>query len=400
MDLKYSQLQIETHQHKTSMKQERLLSLDAFRGFTIAGMILVNNPGSWGHIYPQLAHASWHGWTFTDWIFPFFLWIVGVAMTFSFSVRKQKGDSDSTLILNVLRRSAVIFALGLFLAGFPFGLLWDHQFSFSSIRIPGVLQRIAVCYLIASIIYLKMSMRGQIIAIGVLFVSYWMMMFYIPVPEYGAGLFEKGRNFAAYIDSLFLSGHMWSVSKTWDPEGIISTIPAIAMTLIGSLTGDYLRMSGHSKSEKSMWMIVFGAAMLLIGAFLDMWMPINKSLWTVSYTIFMSGWALSVFGIFYFLIDAKGIQRWAYPFVVYGMNAIFVFVLSGVAGRAMGLWKINVQFSDGSFKDVSLKTILTQNLFDPFFSPLNASMMHAIVWICVMYLIVWVMYKRKWFVKV
>lgn len=382
------------------MKSERLISLDAFRGFTIAGMILVNNPGSWSHIYPQLAHASWHGWTFTDWIFPFFLWIVGVAMTFSFDVRKKKGDTNGKLILNVLRRSAIIFGLGLFLTGFPFGLLWGHSFSLDSIRIPGVLQRIAVCYFLASFIYLYTSVRGQIIAIGALFVSYWLMMFYIPIPEFGAGLFEKGKNFASYIDSVLLSGHMWSVSKTWDPEGIISTIPAIATTLFGSLTGDYLHRSSHSKEEKSAWMFVFGAGFLLLGAFVDMWMPINKSLWTVSYVLFMNGWALCVFGIFYFLIDAKGIKKWAYPFVVYGMNAIFVFVLSGVAARTMGLWKFNVQLSDGTLKDVSIKTILTQNLFDPFFSPLNASMIHAIVWISVMYLIVWVMYKKKWFVKV
>lgn len=382
------------------MKPERLLSLDAFRGFTIAGMILVNNPGSWSAIYPQLAHASWHGWTFTDWIFPFFLWIVGVAMTFSFAVRTARGDSKEKLLLNVLRRSAIIFALGLFLAGFPFGLLWNHHFDLSTIRIPGVLQRIAVCYFIASLIYLYTSMRGQIIAIGVLFVSYWLMMFYIPVPEIGAGVFDKGKNFAAYIDSMILSGHMWVVSKTWDPEGIISTIPAIATTLFGAITGDYLRKSEHSKIEKSAWMFVFGAGFLLLGAILDMWMPINKSLWTVSYSIFMNGWALCVFGIFYFLIDAKGIKKWAHPFVVYGMNAIFIFVLSGVVGRTMGLWKFNVQLSDGTRADVAMKTIITQNLFDPYFSPLNASLMHAIVWITVMYLIVWVMYKKKWFVKV
>ncbi len=382
------------------MKSERLVSLDAFRGFTIAGMILVNNPGSWSNIYPQLEHASWNGWTFTDFIFPFFLWIVGVSMTFSFAVRKSKGDNNTKLLLGVLRRSAIMFGLGLFLAGFPFGLLWGHHFEWGTIRIPGVLQRIAVCYLISSVIYLNTSMRGVIAAIGVLFVTYWLFMFYYPVPEFGAGLFEKGRNFAAYIDSIFLTGHMWGATKTWDPEGLFSTLPAIASSLIGAITGDYLRQSPHDKTEKSVWMFVFGSGLLLLGAILDMWMPINKSLWTVSYTIFMAGWALCIFGIFYFLIDAKGIKKWAHPFVVYGMNAIFVFVLSGVAGRAMGLWKFNVMLSDGTFKDVAIKTILTQNLFEPFFSPLNASLMHAIVWISVMYLVVWVMYTRKWFVKI
>jgi predicted acyltransferase len=382
------------------MKTERLISLDAFRGFTIAGMILVNNPGFWADIYPQLRHAEWNGWTFTDWIFPFFLWIVGVAMTFSFAARSSKGDSRSKLLLNVFRRSAIIFALGLFLAGFPFGLLWNHNFNLGSIRIPGVLQRIAVCYLISSIVFLYTSRRGQIILIILLFVSYWFMMFYIPVPEFSAGLFEKGKNFAAYIDSLILSGHMWSATKTWDPEGIISTIPAIATTLMGALTGDYLRRSEHSKIEKSAWMFVSGAALLLIGAILDMWMPINKSLWTVSYSIFMGGWALCIFGIFYFLIDAKSIKAWAHPFVVYGMNAIFVFVLSGVIGKTLGIWKFNVQLTDGTYANVSIKNIIMQNIFEPYFSPLNASLGFAISFIMVMYLIIWIMYKKKIFIKV
>ncbi len=382
------------------MKSERLISLDAFRGFTIAGMILVNNPGSWEHIYPQLEHAEWSGWTFTDWIFPFFLWIVGVAMTFSFANRISKGDSKKNLLLNVLRRSAIIFLLGLFLAGFPFGLLWQHNFSFATIRIPGVLQRIAICYLVSSLIYLYSTSRGQIISILVLFISYWLMMFYIPIPEFGAGLFEKGKNFAAYIDSLILNGHMWSSTKTWDPEGLVSTLPAIASTLLGALTGDYLRKSEKSKIEKSAWMFVYGAAFLLAGTILDMWMPINKSLWTVSYTIFMAGWALCIFGIFYFLIDAKGISKWAKPFTVYGMNAIFVFVLSGVVGKMLYLWKFNVRLSDGTYSDVSIKTLLMQNIFDRLFSPINASLAFAVCWIAVMYCIVWLMYNKKIFIKV
>jgi predicted acyltransferase len=382
------------------MKSERLLSLDAFRGFTIAGMILVNNPGSWSNIYPQLKHAEWNGWTFTDWIFPFFLWIVGVAMTFSFAVRISKGDSNKKMIINVLRRSAIIFALGLLLTAFPFGLLWNHHLNLSTIRIPGVLQRIAVCYLISSIIYLFVSTRGQIISIAILFAAYWLMMFFIAVPEIGAGIFEKGKNFAAYIDSIFLTGHMWGATKTWDPEGLISTLPAIATVLFGTLTGDYLRKSEHSKIEKSAWMFTAGAALLLIGAALDMWMPINKSIWTVSYSVFMAGWALCVFGIFYFLIDAKGFKTWAHPFIVYGMNAIFVFVLSGLVAKSMGYWKFNVQLSDGTFADVSIKTIIMQNIFDKLFSPINSSLAFAICFIGFMYIIIWVMYKKKIFVKV
>ena len=382
------------------MKTERLISLDAFRGFTIAGMILVNNPGSWQYIYPQLRHADWHGWTFTDWIFPFFLWIVGVAITFSFAARTSKGDSKSKLLLNVFRRSIIIFALGLFLTAFPFGLLWNHNLNLETIRIPGVLQRIAICYLISSIIFLYASKRGQIITILFLFISYWLMMFYIPVPEFGAGLFEKGKNFASYIDSLILTGHMWSATKTWDPEGLISTLPAIATTMMGLLTGEYLHKSEHSKVEKSAWMFTAGAALLLLGAFLDMWMPINKNIWTVSYTIFMGGWALCIFGIFYFLIDAKGIKKWANPFVVYGMNAIFVFVLSGIVAKTIGMWKFYVQLSDGTYANVSIKNLIMQNIFEPYFSPINASLAFAISFIAFMYFIVWFMYRKKIFIKV
>lgn len=382
------------------MKAERLISLDAFRGFTIAGMILVNNPGSWQYIYPQLKHAEWHGWSFTDWIFPFFLWIVGVAMTFSFATRTAKGDTKSKLVLNVFRRSAIIFALGLFLTAFPFGVLWNHNLNLETIRIPGVLQRIALCYLISSVIYLYTSLRGQIITILLLFISYWLMMFYISVPELGAGLFEKGKNFAAYIDSLVLSGHMWSATKTWDPEGIISTIPAIATTLMGVLTGEYLHKSEHSKIEKSAWMFTSGSALLLIGAFLDMWMPINKNIWTVSYSVFMGGWALCIFSIFYFLIDAKGIKKWAHPFVVYGMNAIFVFVLSGIVAKSIGMWKFYVRLSDGTYANVSIKNIIMQNIFEPYFSPINASLAFALSFIVFMYFIIWLMYRKKIFIKV
>jgi predicted acyltransferase len=382
------------------MKTERLISLDAFRGFTIAGMILVNNPGSWQYIYPQLRHADWHGWTFTDWIFPFFLWIVGVAITFSFAARTSKGDSKSKLLLNVFRRSIIIFALGLLLTAFPFGLLWNHNLNLETIRIPGVLQRIAICYLISSIIFLYTSKRGQIITILFLFISYWLMMFYIPIPEFGAGLFEKGKNFASYIDSLILTGHMWSATKTWDPEGLISTLPAIATTMMGLLTGEYLHKSEHSKVEKSAWMFTAGAALLILGAFLDMWMPINKNIWTVSYTIFMGGWALCIFGIFYFLIDAKGIKKWANPFVVYGMNAIFVFVLSGIVAKTIGMWKFYVQLSDGTYANVSIKNLIMQNIFEPYFSPINASLAFAISFIAFMYFIVWFMYRKKIFIKV
>jgi predicted acyltransferase len=382
-------------------KHERLNSLDAFRGFTIAGMMLVNNPGSWGAIYPQLEHASWSGWTFTDWIFPFFLWIVGVAMTFSFAYRKERGDSDGKLLMQVFRRAIIIFLLGLFLTAFPFGLLGSH-FSLGSLRIPGVLQRIAICYMIASIIFLKTTMRGQVRVLVLLLAAYWLAVKLIPVPGYGAGILDPLGNLVWYIDSNLLAGHTWrgAPAAGGDPEGILSTIPAIATTLFGALTGQYLRGATHSKEEKTAWMFVVGSGLLFLGAWFDMYLPINKNMWTSSFSIFMAGWALVIFSIFYFLIDVKGYKRWATPLTIYGMNAIFVFVLSGVLGRLLSLTKFNVMLSDGTFADVGLKTIIMQNLINPFFSPLMASLVWAIAWDLMLFLFAWGMWKKKWFLKV
>lgn len=371
----------------TPSTHSRLLSLDAFRGATIAGMILVNNPGSWGHIYPQLKHAPWHGWTFTDWIFPFFLFIVGVAMTFSFAKRKDEGANTRALYFVILKRTVIIFGLGLFLSGFPF-------FNLSTIRIPGVLQRIAVCYLATSLIFFNTSLRAQILWIVGLLASYWTMMMLIPVPGVGAGVLEEGRNFAAYVDSLVLSGHMWSATKIWDPEGIVSTIPAIATTLFGVLCGHLLRC-GRSPEEKTAWMFVSGTALLLLGAILDMWLPINKNLWTSSYSIFMSGWALICLASFYWLIDVKGYTRWARPFVIYGMNAILVFVLSGVVARMLTL--ISITQNDGT--GISLKSWFFTALYLPLASPINASLLFAISFVLLMYLVAWAMWKKGWFLK-
>ncbi|MBI4473935.1 MAG: DUF5009 domain-containing protein, partial [Acidobacteria bacterium] len=201
---------------------ERLASLDVFRGITIAFMILVNNPGSWSYIYGPLKHADWHGWTMTDLVFPFFLFIVGASMTLSFAKRQAAGTGTTTLFVQVLRRSTIIFGLGLFMAGFP-------SFDFSTVRIPGVLQRIAVCYFFAGIIYLTTRLRGQILAAGILLASYWLLMMTVPVPGYGAGVLTVEGNLATYIDNLLLHGHIYR--PAWDPEGILSTLPAIATVL-------------------------------------------------------------------------------------------------------------------------------------------------------------------------
>ena len=213
----------------TAKTSGRLLSLDVFRGATVAGMMMVNNPGSWSHIYPPFKHAAWNGWTFTDLIFPFFLWIVGVAMTFSFSKRVEQGADRNKLMMHTLKRAGTIFLIGLFLNGFPFGLIFGHQFSWATWRIPGVLQRIAICYLVAGSITLYTGRLGQIRwTVGLLLV-YWILIKMVPVPEFGPGVLEPKGSLAWYIDSHLLSGHTWSGAPApgFDPEGIFSTLPAI-----------------------------------------------------------------------------------------------------------------------------------------------------------------------------
>jgi len=374
----------------TIQQRDRLVSLDAFRGATIAGMILVNNPGTWGAIYPQLEHSAWNGWTFTDMIFPFFLWIVGVAITISLARRQERGDTTRILLLQVAKRSVIIFGFGLFLSGFPY-------FNLSTIRIMGVLPRIAVCYFAASLLVLyTKSVRVQVCWLAGLLVSYWLLMKFVPVPGLGAGVLEKGKNLSAYVDSLLLSGHMWSQTKTWDPEGIVSTLPAIATAIFGVLTGRFLR-SERSKEEKTAWMFVAGNILLLAGATLDMWMPINKSIWTSSYSIFMAGWALVCFSTFYWLIDVKGYSRWAKPFIVFGMNAIAVYVFSEWFGK---LYDSVIVFKQPDGSELSLQETIFKNIFAPLASPVNASLVFALSYLLFIFLIAWILWKRKWFLRV
>ena len=369
-------------------KSERLLSLDVFRGIAIASMILVNNPGSWSHVYPQLRHAQWHGVTFTDLIFPFFLFIVGVAMTFSLSKQIESGADRKKLVLKILRRTAIIFLLGMFLAGFP-------NFNFSTIRIPGVLQRIAVCYLFTSIIVLRTGWKGQAYwAVGLLF-FYFLAMKFIPVPGFGAGDLSAEGNFAAFFDRIFLTGHMWSQSKTWDPEGLFSTIPAIATTLTGVLTGWFLR-SDKPKVEKTMWLLLIGNLGLLAGWTFDTWFPMNKSIWTSSYVIYTSGMALIFLGICYYTIEVLNWRKWTKPFVLYGLNSISVFMLSGFVARLTFI----IKFTNDDGTKTSLASLLYNTLYSSWLPPMTASLSWAITWITGFLILMWFMDKKKIYIKI
>lgn len=393
----------------------RLMSLDVFRGATIAAMMLVNNPGTWAHVYPPLRHAAWHGWTFTDTIFPFFLWIVGVAIPLSVSRRLEAGQSRAELFRHALRRAVILFALGLFLNSFNWlidgSLLklgfveWLRDYA-TNVRLPGVLQRIAICYLVTIVIFLRTNLRGQLVWTVLFLVTYWLLMAFAPFPVEGhgqtrwiAGVLEKGDNFAAFIDNLVLNGpvigtHVFKGGQTWDPEGIVSTLPAISTCLFGILTGHLLR-APRGAAEKTAWLLVAGALLMWVGLLLDLALPINKYLWTSSYAVFMAGLAMICFGVCYWIVDVQQRRRWAKPLAIYGMNAIAVFVLSGLIGRVL----LTVKVSTGTENSTNLQAWLLQKLFAPLASPINASLLWAIIYVLLLYLVAWVMYRKKWFVK-
>ncbi len=398
----------------------RLMSLDVFRGATIAAMMLVNNPGSWNAVHKQLDHAEWDGWTFTDLVFPFFLWIVGAAIPFSTGRRLEQGQSRTELFLHVLRRAAIIFGLGFFLNSLSLfldaslwreGLLGWCQSYLLHVRIPGVLQRIAICYLIASAIYLRAGVRVQVLSIFALLGGYWLLMMLVPVPGHGAGVLEKIGNFSQYIDNLVLNGpligtHVWKGGKVWDPEGIISTIPAIATCLFGILAGTLLR-SKLIAEAKAAWLLATGPLLLFVGVVMNAWLPINKSLWTSTYSVFMAGMAATCFGVAYWFIDVQGWRKWAKPFAIYGMNAIAMFVLAGVEGRI----SLAILLPNADGKKVPLNSFLYETLLGSFASPKtapcfgflaspeNASLLWALLYMSSLYLVAWLMYRKQWFVR-
>lgn len=367
---------------------ERLVSLDVFRGLTIAGMVLVNNPGSWSHIYWPLGHANWHGWTPTDLIFPFFLFIVGVSITLALGSRRETNEKTRSLHWKIIKRALIIFTLGLFLAGFPY-------FHLSTIRIMGVLQRIALCYLFAALIFLKTDLRKQLIITAALLVGYWLVMTLVPAPGFQPGDYSREGSIACFIDRKVLGNHIWSQGKIYDPEGLLSTLPAIATTLLGVISGELLR-SQRKQYEKVALLFIAGISCIIGGWLWNLFFPINKSLWTSSYVLFTGGLAMQFLALCYWLIDMKGYRRWAKPFVVFGVNAITLFVGSGLMAKLMGL--IKVPRADGT--KIALKTWIYDGLFLSWAPPYQASLSFAIAFILLWLGLMWILYKRKIFIKV
>ena len=362
----------------------RLISLDAFRGATMALMVLVNTAGG-PHSYGPLNHSAWNGWTITDLVFPSFLWIVGVAITLSLGKRMEAGVPKRRLFFQALRRACVIFVLGLIVYAAP-------DFNLSTQRIPGVLQRIAVCYLIACAIFLTARWRMQIVWIVALLVSYWLLMMLAPVPGYGAGDLAVRHNFANYVDRVVLGSHNYAETKDWDPEGLVSTLPSIATALLGIMAGQILKLK-RDLSERTTWLYLAGSILIALGLICNIWLPINKKLWTSSFSLFMAGMDFVIFAGFVWLIDGKGYRRHVRPLVIMGMNAIAVYMASELVETALSLKHV------GGLGSPSVHQWIYQNLFAPLASPKNASLAYAICYVLLMYAIAYGMYKKRWFLK-
>ncbi len=459
--------------------QNRLVSLDVFRGVTIAGMVLVNNPGTWSAIFGPLKHAEWHGITPTDYIFPFFLFIVGVAIPIALGKRIDAGITRD-VYFKIVSRSFLIFALGILMSAIPFFnfaetqipyalkllivlsystalflFLWDKvvpaliiagvtaavvtgftlagtlvvPYNIATMRIPGVLQRIAVCYLVVSIIFLHTNWKQQTVIGIALLLLYWLLMTVVPVPGCEiASVDDKACNLAAWLDRTILTeAHMWRSAKVFDPEGILSTIPAIVTTISGVLTGTWLKSEPPASaggqydarevtdqdpsvepastnwpaahpagSDKALGLFFAGTILLAVGWSWSLVFPLNKSLWTSSYVVYTSGLALLTLAFCYFVIDIKGYKRWARPFVIFGVNALALFVFSGIMARLMGM----IRFAGPDGKEISLQGWIFNNMYLSIWSPINASLAYAISYILFWLFLMWLLYRRRIFIKV
>jgi predicted acyltransferase len=374
--------EIQPHLTKAAVTSTRLMSLDVFRGLTIAGMILVNNAGDWSHVYWPLEHAEWNGWTPTDLIFPFFLFIVGVSMVLSFEARRARGASNGELLRHSLRRGVIIVALGLFLNGYP-------HFDLHTMRFAGVLQRIGVVYLIASVIVLYAGRAVRWAIAAALLIGYYAIMRFVPVPGFGTGILTPDGNLAAYIDRAVMYNHLY-VAHRFDPEGFLSTLPAIVTCLLGVFVGEWIRGKPARQVVRGLLVgAVFGLGLGKLWAF---WFPINKNLWTSSYVLFTAGFAMFILAVCMWLTDVRGWKLWARPFVWFGVNPLAIYFLASWLGKASVSHRIH---------GAPWKNIVYRNVFAHLFA--NAyldSLAFAMSYVLLFWLIAWVLYRRKVFIKV
>ncbi len=393
--------------------RERLLSLDIFRGLTVAGMLLVNDPGTWSAIFPPLEHATWHGWTPTDLIFPFFLFIVGITTHLSLSARRARGDDDGAILRQILRRGAIIFLLGFLMALFPFyqwgtiesmpnaSVLDRIIYRLDHVRILGVLPRIAIVYVCAALLTLRTNLKQQVTIIAALLFGYWFAMTLIPVPGEGTIgallLHDKSRNLAAFLDRAILgTKHTWVGSVTFDPEGPLSTIPAIGTTMLGVIAGRWIALSERPLIERIAGLIASGAIVMMLGLMWNWVFPINKNLWTSSYVLFTAGMAAVTLATVMWIVEHYNVRWWTKPFVIFGVNPIVAFAGSGVMARLIyTLWKIDYQG-----KSQSIQSVIYQSAFQSWLPPRVASLAFALTFVLFWLGILTVMYRRNIILKV
>jgi len=373
-----------------SRAPQRLQSLDVFRGLTIAAMLLVNNPGTWSHVYPPLEHAAWNGWTPTDLVFPFFLFIVGVATTFSLGGLIDAGVGRVGLLRKIVMRAVLIFVLGLLLQGFP-------HYDLAHLRIFGVLQRIALSYLLAAGIVLLTGVRGQALALLGLLLGYWTLMTLVPVPGLGPGVLEPEMNLSNWLDLRVLGvNHVWQETRTWDPEGLLSTLGAVASVLCGVLAGHWIR-SRRGTDAKAFGLFYAGGMTLLIGWVWSHIFPINKSLWTSSYVLLSAGIACLVLSAIFWLVDIEGYRGWTVPFLVFGTNAITAYWLSTLCGIVLD-WITLTGPVEG--EQVVLKTYLYETFYASWLAPADASLAYAVSYVVLWLGLLSFLYRRRIFIRI
>jgi len=390
--------------------RQRLVALDVFRGLTIAGMLLVNDPGSWDHIYPPLEHAAWFGWTPTDLIFPFFLLIVGVTTTISMASRRARGDDDAALRKQILKRGGLILLVGLLMTGFPYhqfyltlpgGIVFDSRTPHLDIahwRVTGVLQRIALCYTIAALLTLRTTVKQQVMIVVALLYGYWFAVTLLPVPGRGMGALVLGipdGSLAAWLDRTIIgTNHMWVGSKTWDPEGLLSTIPAIGTTILGSLTAKWLEQD-RPLSERLAALFAAGAIAMMAGLMWHWSFPIAKNLWTSSYVLFTGGCAAVSLATCMWLIDVEHFTWWTKPWLIYGLNPLFAFVLSGFLGRLVyTLFKVPTAAGL-----VPVQAAIYEIVFATWLEPRDASLAFAISWVLLFLFFLWLLWRKNIVIK-
>lgn len=366
------------------MKQ-RLLSVDVFRGITILAMILVNNPGTWSHIYAPLKHAPWHGLTPTDLIFPFFLYIVGITIVLAY---KNTKIATAKTYKKITIRSLKLIGLGLVLAVF---LAKPPFFKpLETLRFPGVLQRIGIVFFIVAILYFNLSKKGLLITFISILVVYWLLMTEVPIDGV-LPLLTRESNLASTIDLKVLTeAHMWT--KLHDPEGVLSTLPAIATSISGILTGFILIDEKINPLLKVRYYLIAAVILLALGYLWHLSFPMNKALWTSSFILVTTGWGLIVFTAIYYLCDIKNIQNWSNPFVAFGMNAITVFFLSGFFAKCF----YHIKLSNGKSIHSNLFSVLQELIT----APKLASLIYALFVVLFYYMLAMFLYKRKIFIKV